>query len=253
MSGIFSSLLCRFVSQDPIQFGGGMNWYAYADGDPLNLADPLGLGARSGGGYSSNAEINELISTIQGINQRAADSERWNAGVVAAAATDPMMQHWMRQELRRLDPPKPDPAVVAMDGILLAATFLSPLPGDEAAYISLRGGSRLLSRGAARGISKAPDFIVSPGGTVFVVPKGASGPFPVASGKGFQYTGGSGGSGLNPKAADLRIMDPVTSGKYQYPTGYGSYGNAANPSQTINPYTGKTIAPSDSWWHIRAE
>lgn len=33
----------RFINQDPIGFGGGMNWYAYADGNPLMNPDPSGL------------------------------------------------------------------------------------------------------------------------------------------------------------------------------------------------------------------
>ncbi len=98
---------------------------------------------------------------------------------------------------------------------------------------------------------RAPDFIVSEGGTVYPVPEGATGPFPARSGKGFQFTGGSGGNGLSPSATDFRFMDPVTAGKYQYPGGYGSYGNAAG--QTINPLTGQTIAPSNPWWHIPAQ
>jgi RHS repeat-associated protein len=35
--------LCRFLSEDPIGFEGGMNWFAYADGDPLMMSDPSGL------------------------------------------------------------------------------------------------------------------------------------------------------------------------------------------------------------------
>jgi hypothetical protein len=98
----------------------------------------------------------------------------------------------------------------------------------------------------------APNFIVSEGGTVYPVPEGATGPFPVTSGKGFQYIGGSGGNGLSTSATDFRFMDPVTTGKYQYPGGYGSYGNAAG--QTINPFTGAAnITPSNPWWHIPAK
>jgi hypothetical protein len=104
---------------------------------------------------------------------------------------------------------------------------------------------------AKAGVSEAPSFIVSEGGTVFPVPKGATGPIPATSGKGFQFIEGAGGNGLNPKVTGFRLMDPVTTGKYQYPGGYGSYFNKVG--QTINPLTGQTIAPSNPWWHIPAK
>ena len=34
--------LARFLNEDPIEFEGGMNWYAYVNGNPLNLVDPSG-------------------------------------------------------------------------------------------------------------------------------------------------------------------------------------------------------------------
>ena len=111
--------------------------------------------------------------------------------------------------------------------------------------ISLQGGR------AAKGVKSTPSFIVSEGGTVFPVPKGATGPIPATSGKGFQFIEGVGGNGLSPKATGFRFMDPVTTGKYQYPGGYGSYFNKAG--QTINPFTGQTISPSNQWWHIPAK
>ncbi len=37
--------LRRFVNGGPSGFRGGMNWYAYANGNPVNLADPFGLEA----------------------------------------------------------------------------------------------------------------------------------------------------------------------------------------------------------------
>ena len=33
----------RFISQDPIGFGGGSNFYAYCMNDPINFTDPSGL------------------------------------------------------------------------------------------------------------------------------------------------------------------------------------------------------------------
>jgi RHS repeat-associated protein len=41
----YNPYLCRFINQDPSGFGGGMNFYAFADGNPISLIDPFGLGA----------------------------------------------------------------------------------------------------------------------------------------------------------------------------------------------------------------
>jgi hypothetical protein len=88
---------------------------------------------------------------------------------------------------------------------------------------------------------------VKPNGETVIVPKGAEGPFPVESGKGFMFRGGSGGHGLSDAASDVRIMDPVVGGKYPKPNGYASYLNGGG--QTINPFTGQTVGKSSSWWH----
>jgi hypothetical protein len=95
--------------------------------------------------------------------------------------------------------------------------------------------------------AQSTNFIVHPNGDVVPVPEGAAGPTPVDSGKGFQFTGGSGGHGLDPATSDVRIMDSVTSGKYQYPNGYASYSNSAG--QAVNPYSGETVGRSDPLWH----
>jgi len=121
--------------------------------------------------------------------------------------------------------------------------------GAVASWWSKDAAATVATDAAAAG-SRGPSFIVSKGGTAFPVPRGASGPFPTESGKGFQFIGGSGGNGLSPRATSFRFMDPVTTGKYHYPGGYGSYGNGV---QTINPFTGQTIAPSNPWWHIPAQ
>ena len=41
----YNPYLCRFVSEDPMGFSGGMNFYAYANGNPVSLLDPFGFGA----------------------------------------------------------------------------------------------------------------------------------------------------------------------------------------------------------------
>jgi RHS repeat-associated protein len=41
----YNPYLCRFVSPDPSGFGGGLNMFAYASGNPVSYIDPYGLGA----------------------------------------------------------------------------------------------------------------------------------------------------------------------------------------------------------------
>ena len=96
----------------------------------------------------------------------------------------------------------------------------------------------------------SPDFVVTPKGDVIPVPRGATGPTPVHTGKGFQYTGGSGGHGLDSRTSNVRIMDvkPTRGPSPGYPGGYVSYSNARG--QTVNPYTGLTISKSDPAWHL---
>jgi RHS repeat-associated protein len=39
----YSPILQRFISEDPTEFAGGPNVYAYVSGSPMNFVDPLGL------------------------------------------------------------------------------------------------------------------------------------------------------------------------------------------------------------------
>jgi len=79
------------------------------------------------------------------------------------------------------------------------------------------------------------------------VPKGAVGT-PTQTGKGMEYVIPRGTPEISESVASVRIMDPVTSGKYQYPNGYAVYMNSSG--QTINPLTGQTIANSNPFAHI---
>jgi len=46
-SRFYNPYLCRFINADPSGFSGGLNFYAYANGNPVSLIDPFGFGAVS--------------------------------------------------------------------------------------------------------------------------------------------------------------------------------------------------------------
>lgn len=80
---------------------------------------------------------------------------------------------------------------------------------------------------------RAPDFVVSPGGTAFPVPSGATGPLPTRA-PGFQFTGGAGGHGLDSRVTGVRFMDANSNQGAR-----AVYMNQGG--QTVNPFTGRTV------------
>ena len=42
----YNPYICRFINADPSGFAGGLNYYAFADGNPISLTDPFGLDAQ---------------------------------------------------------------------------------------------------------------------------------------------------------------------------------------------------------------
>lgn len=121
------------------------------------------------------------------------------------------------------------------------------------------GGGSVVGRPSATGSGgggpssggAGPNFIVSPGGTVYPVPQGATGPQSPAFGTGLQFQGGAGGSGLDSRVTGFRFMDSQPNSPYQYPNGYGAYNNIGG--QTVNPLTGRVIPNSDPLAHIPAQ
>jgi hypothetical protein len=111
------------------------------------------------------------------------------------------------------------------------------------------------SSDVAGGANGAPDFVVSPSGTAFPVPKGATGPSPVISPAGSQtgvaFTGGAGGA--NGQVSTIRLMNPTPArgNSPGYPNGYIKYENSAIPRpQGVDPYSGKTLPNSPSHFPI---
>ncbi len=43
----YSPYLCRFINADPSGFAGGLNFYAYANGNPVSYLDAFGLNAHA--------------------------------------------------------------------------------------------------------------------------------------------------------------------------------------------------------------
>lgn len=124
-----------------------------------------------------------------------------------------------------------------------AVIGLIPVVGDV-------GGKLLKNAGSVADVAKAaPNFVVTPGGTAFPVPTGATGPVPsinpAGNVTGAKFEGGSGGA--NGQVASMRIMDPNPSN----PTGYIKYENNASPTpQGVDPYTGRTVSPDKAHFPI---
>lgn len=100
----------------------------------------------------------------------------------------------------------------------------------------------------APGYSAPPPVLQGPGGeTLPLVPEDATGSV-VNNGKGLMFDIPPGTNGLDSRVVGVRVMAPVDSGPYPYPSGYVVYQNAAG--QAVNPVTGNTVSRSDPYWHI---
>jgi len=116
-----------------------------------------------------------------------------------------------------------------------AITTLGISAGRSATSLALSAGSA-----ASRG--SGASFIVNSAGEAVAIPKGAIGPFPTGS-SGLQFTGGSGGWGMNERVTGVRIMDATKNA--------GRRVNYMNESgQTVDRFTGRTISNSDPRGHL---
>jgi RHS repeat-associated protein len=87
----YNPYICRFLNPDPSGFAGGLNFYAYADGNPVSEIDPFGLGASTDGEFTSwiTGFGGAVGSTITGLFN-AAIHPLDTAGGVFNAATHPV-------------------------------------------------------------------------------------------------------------------------------------------------------------------
>ena len=80
----YNPYLCRFISSDPSGFAGGLNHYAYANGNPVSYLDPFGLGA-VGENSSSSWIMNGIAGTASDIGNSLVNSAYGAANLVNGA------------------------------------------------------------------------------------------------------------------------------------------------------------------------
>jgi RHS repeat-associated protein len=70
----YSPFICRFINPDPSGFSGGLNFYTYANGNPVSYLDPFGLDAFNPGlvfylqGPDSQQHLEDLTQNIERVN-----------------------------------------------------------------------------------------------------------------------------------------------------------------------------------------
>ena len=64
----YSPYLCRFINPDPSGFAGGLNWYCYADGNPVSMVDPFGLCAEGWGGATATWLQNNVVNPLNSVS-----------------------------------------------------------------------------------------------------------------------------------------------------------------------------------------
>jgi RHS repeat-associated protein len=86
----YNPYLCRFINPDPAGFGGGLNWYCYADGNPISLIDPFGLCAEGWGGATATWINQNVVNPLNSVSTPSTlvNWEAYNVGSVVGGLGD---------------------------------------------------------------------------------------------------------------------------------------------------------------------
>ena len=76
----------RFISEDPIGFEGGVNFYAYVENNPANAIDPLGLQGYGFYNTPANESASRINSNIPGPGPASPWQASWWAALWFSAA-----------------------------------------------------------------------------------------------------------------------------------------------------------------------
>jgi len=253
----YSPQLGRFLQPDPAGIAGGINLYAYSNNNPLRYFDPWGLWPAPDASGGSDGKYGEMNSS------RYRRISRWIHGILSVAGAVPLFGVIpdavdLIYTLAELPSGHSSGTDVVL-GAAAVVAVITPGPGDAAAAAKI--ANRALDAGeviaknadvaadaassAARNLptpNRGPDFVVTPSGTAHPVPSGATGPTSTRA-PGMQYTGGSGGPGMDSRTSGGRFMDATP-----YHNERVSYMNRSG--QTVDPATGQTIPPNHPRAHI---
>jgi RHS repeat-associated protein len=118
----YNPYLCRFLNPDPSGFKGGLNFYAYAGGNPVSYLDPFGLSKEAtGDDYFSWANPNfDLINSYKQIGAAAAEDNADTVGNAVAFTVD-----FFQGVNQAINPPPPPGTVTGTFPLLPGAGVIN--------------------------------------------------------------------------------------------------------------------------------